>query len=68
MENSILEAIRQGNWDYEPLATKENDYHSTAALPGTDAKLKILADRIQGGLPLWHPNDRITYDDNDSMD
>ena len=65
MTNSVLEAIRDGKWDFEPDQVTEEKFDSTQALPGTNAKLDILADRIQSGLPLWHPEDRRTYDDKD---
>ena len=65
MPNSVLDAIKEGMWDYEPEKTATNKYDSTEALPGTDAKLDILAERVQQGLPLWHPSDRRTYDDNE---
>ena len=65
VENSILDAIRQGHWDYEPTVTRDDDYSSTSALPGSEDKLQVLASRIAEGLPLWHPEDRITYDDSE---
>jgi len=60
---SILEAIRQGIWDFEPQAVDENRFDSTHAMPGTDEKLKVLAERVRAGLPLWHSGDRIDYED-----
>ena len=63
MPESVLEAIRQGQWDYEPHLVREKDFDSTNALPGSDEKLRILARRVQSGLPLWHPEDRQAYDD-----
>ena len=65
MSNSVLDAIRDGNWDFEPSQVTEEKFDSTQALPGTDEKLDVLAERIQAGLPLWHPEDRRTYDDSD---
>ena len=62
---SVLEAIKDGNWDYEPETTETASYSSTKALPGTDEKLEILANRVRRGLPLWHPSDRRSYDDRD---
>jgi hypothetical protein len=32
-------------------------------MPGTRGKLNALAERIQQGLPLWHPEDRSEHDD-----
>tara|TARA_B100001123_G_scaffold450869_1_gene624593 strand:+ start:9443 stop:9646 length:204 start_codon:yes stop_codon:yes gene_type:complete len=61
--NSVLDAIKSGNWDFEPDQQPSDDYDPTDALPGTDEKLTILAERVRRGLPLWHPSDRITYND-----
>lgn len=65
MANSVLEAIKEGIWDFEPEDTKEEQYSSTPALPGSDSKLEVLAERLAQGLPLWHPEDRQTYNDAD---
>lgn len=62
MRQSVLDAIKSGDWNYEPEAAPANEnYDSTTALPGSDQKLEVLAERIQSGLPLWHPEDRLTY-------
>lgn len=63
MPRSVLDAIRQGIWNYEPTDKDQEDIRPTAALPGSREKLDILADRLSRGLPLWHPSDRLTYDD-----
>ena len=62
MPDTVLEAIKQGVWDYEP-SKEDAQFERTAALPGSDEKLQALIDRIERGLPLWHPKDRRTYDD-----
>jgi len=64
---SILEAIKQGDWNFEPVGQQPVTLKATAALPGTSEKLDVLADRLRQGLPLWHPSDRLSYDD-DSQD
>jgi hypothetical protein len=56
--DSVLDAIRQGIWDFEPPPAESAQFSSTQALPGSDEKLAILAERVQQGLPLWHPSDR----------
>lgn len=62
MPQSVLEAIRAGNWNYEPDdSAQQDEFDSTSALPGSGKKLEVLADRIESGLPLWHPEDRLTY-------
>jgi hypothetical protein len=63
--NSVLEAISEGIWDFEPEDTNEEQYRSTAAMPGSDSKLEVLAERLAQGLPLWHSEDRQTYNDAD---
>lgn len=65
MPESVLDAIRQGQWDFEPEEVTSDDYNSTLALPGSDAKIDALAERAKQGLPLWHPEDRRSYDDSE---
>lgn len=63
MPHSVLDAIKLGEWDFEPEAVDESLFDCTAAMPGTREKLKILAQRVQKGLPLWHSRDRLHYDE-----
>ncbi len=63
MAHSVLEAIKLGIWDYEPDEPTSSSYASTRALPGTGDKLQVMAERVRRGLPLWHPEDRRTYDE-----
>lgn len=65
MPESVLDAIRLGQWDFEPEEVTQEEYDSTAALPGSPAKISELAARAQDGLPLWHPGDRRSFDDTD---
>lgn len=66
MAQSILEAIKHGHWDFEPEFRFKENFSSTGALPGTREKVDTLADRVRMGLPLWHPQDRKTFDDSDN--
>lgn len=50
-------------WDYEPESIRVDQYPATRAMPGTRAKLDVLAMRAEQGLPLWHAEDRMDYDD-----
>jgi hypothetical protein len=63
MPSSILEAIKMGMWDFEPTQEPRstNNFSATEALPGTEDKLQVLAERVRLGLPLWHEKDRIYY-------
>ena len=64
--NSVLEAIKLGLWDFEPEQQAEAEqFQATGAMPGTTAKLDVLAERVRLGLPLWHPSDRQDYDEED---
>ncbi len=63
VRESVLDAIREGRWDFEPEYVDESQYEATEALPGSDEKIRQLADRAREGLPLWHPNDRRSFDD-----
>ena len=65
MPRSVLEAIKQGQWNFEPVADSTDD-EATRALPGTTEKLDVLAERLRQGLPLWTHSDRRTYDDRDT--
>lgn len=66
MPQSIIDAIKQGVWDYEPIDERREPFDATEALPGTGAKLDVLAERVEKGLPLWHPSDRRCYDDSEN--
>ena len=63
MPRSILDAIKQGDWSFEPNGQEPVQLKRTGALPGTTEKLDVLAERLRQGLPLWHPSDRLTYED-----
>jgi hypothetical protein len=66
---SVLDAIKSGDWNYEPEETDAKEgFDSTSALPGSDQKLEVLAKRIQNGLPLWHPKDRLHHGSADPSD
>lgn len=67
MSRSVLEAIKQGDWDFEPNSQQVN-LKATAAMPGTNEKLNVLAERLRQGLPLWHPADRRSYDEGEAVE
>jgi hypothetical protein len=63
---SVLEAIKRGDWSYDPENANITDFDSTEAMPGSREKIAVLARRLEKGLPLWHPRDRRTYKDTDN--
>lgn len=68
MPNSVLDAIKMGLWDFEPEKVESNQYDATRALPGTNEKLEVLAERVRQGLPLWHAADCRDLEDLHSGD
>ena len=65
MPRSVLEAIKLGEWNFEPSGESVATIEATKAMPGTVEKLDVLAERLRQGLPLWHPRDRISFDDDE---
>jgi hypothetical protein len=63
MPRSVLEAIKLGIWDFEPQDVEYAKFDAANAMPGTDEKLGVLAERARRGLPLWHVNDRDDVED-----
>ena len=63
MLKNVLDAIRDGDWFFEPTELEPGGFQATAAIPGTEEKLAVLADRVRAGLPLWHQADRLDYDE-----
>lgn len=63
MQRSVLDAIRDGDWDYEPDEVSDAVHSATVALPGSREKIGVLAERAERGLPLWHGADRLTYEE-----
>ncbi len=63
MFKNVLEAIQKGDWYFEPQDVDPKLYPATTAIPGTDEKLAVLADRVRAGLPLWHASDRLDHDE-----
>ena len=43
--------------NFEPQTT--SDFVPTTAPAGSRQKIDVLAERIQRGLPLWHPQDSL---------
>lgn len=65
MTQSVLQAIREGQWNYEPDFSQQQEFDSTPALPGSVEKVATLATRAETGLPLWHPQDRLSFDESE---
>jgi hypothetical protein len=53
-----LEAVKMGFWDFEPAAMDSSQFDASDAMPGTQEKVAMLAERLSRGMPLWHEADR----------
>jgi hypothetical protein len=65
VSKSVLDAIREGDWFFEPAEVDAGEFHATKAIPGTRQKLDVLAARARAGLPLWHEKDRMDYEESE---
>ncbi len=61
MPDSVIDAIKRGNWDFEPEMGQPTGFCRTSAMPGSPEKLDVLAKRLEQGEPLWHPEDRLLF-------
>jgi hypothetical protein len=66
VSKSVLDAIREGDWFFEPEEIDSEDFYATGAIPGSRQKLEVLAARARAGLPLWHEDDCASYDQSDT--
>ena len=64
---NIHEAIRLGEYSFEPTEVEDSTFDPTGAMPGTKKKLSVLVARAEAGLPLWNGNDRSDYDEEDPL-
>jgi hypothetical protein len=58
-----LDAIREGDWFFEPEEIAGSRFSATHAIPGTREKIRVMTDRVREGLPIWHEKDRPDYEE-----
>ena len=64
MFRNVLDAIRDGDWFYEPEEIDPKRYsRRRPQSPAREEKLEIFAERVRAGLPLWHESDRADYEE-----
>lgn len=66
VSKSVLDAIREGDWLFEPEHVDATHFRPTKAVPGSQKKLDVLAARARAGLPLWHQDDCSDYEQSDA--
>ena len=58
--NGFDEIMETGH-DEECVPSVTDEFCPTDAPAGSPAKVQVLAERVRKGLPLWHPEDRVSY-------
>ena len=58
---NVFEAILKYGHDEDFVPRVDEDFTSTNAPAGSEEKLRILAERVRQGYPLWHDEDRFDY-------
>ena len=58
---NVFQAILECGHDEDFAPVETEDFCSTDAAAGSQEKLKILAERVRRGQPLWHADDRADY-------
>ena len=58
---NVFEAILTYGHDEDFVPDDGDDFSPTSAPAGSREKLDVLAERVQMGVPLWHPEDRPDY-------
>ena len=58
---NVFEAILKYGHDEDFNTVEGDDFTPTEAPAGSDEKIRILAERVRRGEPLWHDSDRPDY-------
>ncbi len=61
MMRNVFDAIMECGHDEDFIPEPSGEFSPTEAPAGSREKIAILAERVQRGLPLWHPMDRNDY-------
>jgi hypothetical protein len=62
---NVFEAIVRYGHDEDFVPTIDSNFVASDAMPGSPEKIEELRKRARFGLPLWHPHDRLSYDDDE---
>ena len=61
MIRNVFDAILETGHDENFVPTITEEFCPTDAPAGSSAKVEVLSERIRKGLPLWHPEDRVSF-------
>lgn len=57
----VFDALTRDGHD-EDFVENTDGWVPTVALPGSQAKVRVLAERVRRGHPLWHPQDCTAFE------
>ena len=60
-QQNVFEAILKYGHDEDFVPRVDDEFTATNAPAGSEEKLRILAERVRMGYPLWHDSDRFDY-------
>lgn len=58
---NVFESILEFGHDEAFVPVETESFCATDAPAGSRSKIEVLAERVQRGEPLWHPEDRTDY-------
>ena len=58
---NVFEAILECGHDEDFVPHVSDEFSETDAPAGSNEKIRILAERVRRGMPLWHDEDRSDY-------
>lgn len=58
---NVFEAILKFGHDEDFSPGDHSEFDPTDAPAGSPEKIDVLRSRIEMGLPLWHPKDRVDF-------
>ena len=59
--HNVFDEIMEMGHDEDFVPSVTDEFCPTDAPAGSAAKVQVLAERVRKGLPLWHPEDRVSY-------
>jgi len=59
--HNVFDEIQEMGHDEFFIPAVTDEFCPTDAPAGSPAKVQVLAERVRKGLPLWHPEDRMSY-------
>lgn len=59
--HNVFDEINETGHDEDFVPSVTDEFCPTDAPPGSPQKVQELANRVSKGLPLWHPEDRVSY-------